>query len=162
LSATFSACGNYRYRLEREIDPAGRGMVAWVMLNPSTADANVDDQTIRRVRHFSAQGFDSVSRVVVVNLYALRSTRPSGLCEATDAQGPRNTWHVRRVLDAADHVVAGWGASVPVWRRENPSRVLGLLEGRPLWCLGQTAGGDPCHPLRIAGDRPMRRWRLPR
>ncbi|NRA57515.1 MAG: DUF1643 domain-containing protein [Phycisphaerales bacterium] len=158
MAATFSKCGRFRYRLERVLDPTCDRTVAWVMLNPSTADANTDDQTIRRVRHFSAANFEGVRDVVVVNLYAFRATAPRDLSLADDPQGPRNMWHVRRALESADEVVVGWGASLQAWRHENPSRVLGVLRSRTLWCLGETSSGDPCHPLRIASSRPMEHW----
>jgi hypothetical protein len=41
-SADISTCGRYRYRLTRQLDPHVRSLT-FVMLNPSTADAAVDD-----------------------------------------------------------------------------------------------------------------------
>ncbi|MEQ9096055.1 MAG: DUF1643 domain-containing protein [Phycisphaerales bacterium] len=158
MSAVFSRCGRFRYRLERILDPHASATVAWVMLNPSTADATTDDQTIRRVRAFSASACESVARVVVVNLYGYRATRPADLARAEDPEGPQNTMHVARAIESADRVIVGWGASVARWRRDRPSAVLGLLAGRELWCLGASRGGDPLHPLRIPGDRPFERW----
>ena len=49
-SAIISACGTYRYRLERE--GRGDGATAVIMVNPSTADATLDDPTIRKLRGF--------------------------------------------------------------------------------------------------------------
>ncbi|MEQ8317967.1 MAG: DUF1643 domain-containing protein [Phycisphaerales bacterium] len=88
MSAVFSRCGRYRYRLDRIVDPAASKTVAWVMLNPSTADANSDDQTLRRVRGFSASACKGVGRIVVVNLYAFRATNPADLVESGDCEGP--------------------------------------------------------------------------
>jgi hypothetical protein len=45
MSAVLSVDGLYRYRLSRAW---GRGpSLAFIMLNPSTADAGIDDPTIR-------------------------------------------------------------------------------------------------------------------
>ncbi|TMF61888.1 MAG: DUF1643 domain-containing protein, partial [Chloroflexi bacterium] len=67
--ATFSADRRYRYRLWRRWDGA-RPVVAFVMLNPSTADARRDDPTIRRCIGFAKSwGFGGVE---VVNLFAYR------------------------------------------------------------------------------------------
>ena len=51
-TAVISDDGLYRYRLERVWDDA-RPALPFVMLNPSTADALVDDPTIRRCVGFA-------------------------------------------------------------------------------------------------------------
>jgi hypothetical protein len=73
--ADLDAGGTYRYRLTKTWDRS-QPQVTWVMLNPSTATADTDDPTIRRVVGFSRRwGFGSA---VVVNLFALRATQPGG------------------------------------------------------------------------------------
>lgn len=54
-SASLSACGKYRYTLGRAWGLGVREQCAmsFVMLNPSTADAEHDDPTIRRCIHFA-------------------------------------------------------------------------------------------------------------
>jgi hypothetical protein len=47
LSAIFSECGLFRYRLERDLERSGP-VVAILGVNPSTADAEKNDQTIRK------------------------------------------------------------------------------------------------------------------
>ena len=44
--ALMSNCGQYRYELTRIWDPS-RSVLTWCLLNPSTADAKIDDHTIR-------------------------------------------------------------------------------------------------------------------
>ena len=79
MSAIISACGQYRYQLTREAHDqfATRGPALFIMLNPSTADAELDDPTIRRCRGF-AKAWDCAG-IVVANLYALRATDPAAL-----------------------------------------------------------------------------------
>jgi hypothetical protein len=85
-SAVISPCGRYRYRLDRRW--ADGPSIAWIMLNPSTADSNTDDPTIRRIRAFSqAWGFGALT---VVNLYAWRATDPRDLWQAPGPVGPEN------------------------------------------------------------------------
>lgn len=83
--ALLSPDGRYRYVLEREWDPEGSS-VCWVMLNPSTADADVDDPTVRRCLRFTRRWAASdpelgIGRMTVVNLFARRSTSPEALLD---------------------------------------------------------------------------------
>jgi len=60
VSTIISPCGKYRYLLERKWG-IGLPCVTWIMLNPSTADAEKDDPTIRRCIGFSkAWGYGSL------------------------------------------------------------------------------------------------------
>ena len=105
--ATFSADRRYRYRLWREWDRS-RAVVAFVMLNPSTADASRDDPTIRRCIGFArAWGFGGVE---VANLFALRATDPRHLRGVPDPVGPRNARSLKLALAHASLVVVAWGA----------------------------------------------------
>jgi hypothetical protein len=149
--ATLSDDGRYRYDLERWWGPVGRPArgVLWIMCNPSTADAERDDFTIRRCRvHSRRWGYDGL---VAVNLYAYRATHPSELVTPDDPVGRRNTPTVMRWLrdERIEVVVAAWGGT---WKqsghpsgRHNMLR-LARLAGRDLMCLGQTSHGDPLHP----------------
>ena len=68
-NAVFSGCGTYRYTLERRWS-AGP-LLLWVLLNPSTANAQVDDPTNRRGIGFSIKW--GYAGCVFVNLFAVRS-----------------------------------------------------------------------------------------
>ena len=73
-AAEISPCGLYRYWLEREWDTALPKLVVG-MLNPSTADAAVDDPTLLTLIHFGRLwGYGGLA---VVNLYGWRSPHPS-------------------------------------------------------------------------------------
>jgi len=77
------------------------------MLNPSTADASVDDATIRKVRAYcAAWGY---SQVLVVNLFAWRATDPRELKLAMDPIGPENDESLSRAAGDADLVLCAWG-----------------------------------------------------
>lgn len=160
--ALFSDCGTYRYRLCRRW---GTGSVAtFVMLNPSTADAIVDDRTIGRCISYARSW--GLSGLEVVNLYAFRSTDPKGLwAEGVDPVGPENDRHIEVVaLEAAWRgapIVAAWGGSA---RPDRVRQVLNIPNMDRLTVLSLIKSGEPGHPLYLKGDLTPQPWvhgRLP-
>ncbi len=145
--ADFDETGAWRYRLWRRWRPEGR-VVAFVGLNPSTADGRQDDPTIRRCIGFAKRW--QFSALEVVNLFAWRATRPTDLKLATDPIGPENDDVLARVVSRSDLVVACWGVN-GAWNGRDRA-VLAWLS-RPLHCLGRTRGGQPRHPLYLPGNR---------
>lgn len=96
----------YRYSLTRRfVDPDGylRGRVLFVMVNPSTADAEKPDRTITRCIKFARDwGF---ARLDVVNLFGMRTPYMRELRAAAkagaDIVGPENdAWIERRAQEA--------------------------------------------------------------
>jgi hypothetical protein len=148
--ATFAGEGAcYRHRLWRVWD-AALPRVAFVMLNPSTADDRVLDPTLRRCLGFAQRwGCGSFE---VGNVYGLRSTDPAGLWRVADPVGPLNDEHLARIAeDATFGVVAGWGSKA---ERTRADRVLALLARYAnVYRLGDLTGaGHPRHPLYLRGD----------
>lgn len=161
-AAVVSEDGRYRYSLSRQWD-AGANRLLWIMLNPSTADALVDDPTIRRCIGF-ARGF-GFGGIEVVNLFAYRATNPKALAalDRETAIGPENRSTIAAALDRAyrtnSSAVAAWGAS---WRTSGHSRLtVELLAdelGVPLFCLGTTKDNDPRHPLYVSSREQLWPW----
>src|SRR4051812_17109287 len=106
--ALLSDDGLYRYRLWRIWEELAPVMV-WVMLNPSTADADVDDPSIRKCVGFAKA--NGCGGIIVVNLFAWRATDPKELRAVADPVGPENDAHIRWAVKAPllATVVAGWG-----------------------------------------------------
>lgn len=143
----------YRYTLSRMWD-ATRPQVAFVMLNPSTADAHQDDPTIRRCVGFAKQwGF---GRLAVVNLFAYRATRPADLLIADDPVGEDNDAHLLNACRASETIVCAWGNHGA--HRGRDAAVCALLEDFPLMCLGLTQRGQPRHPLYVGYAQPLLRF----
>lgn len=157
-AAEISPCGVYRYNLIRVWDEEAP-RICFVLLNPSTADGKIDDNTLRRGIGFAkAWGYGSVE---FVNLYAFRATDPSVLrraAENMDVIGPENDNWIAEAARRAEKVVLAWGANkvLPV----RPGVVIALLKscGHKLWCLGKTQEGHPKHPLRLAKTTPLEPW----
>ncbi len=152
--ARISEDGRYRYELVRRWDSGP--LAAWIMLNPSTADASTDDHTIRKVTGFCRRwGFGGLH---VVNLFALRSRDPALLLVDDDPVGPENDATLDRVLLAAPLAVAAWGAHPAAPERAaRVAAVAGRL-GRRLSCLGTTLDGAPRHPRTLAYSTPLEVW----
>lgn len=159
--AQISPCGTYRYLLGRRWDEGC--VLPWIMLNPSTADADTDDPTVRRVVQFSHDA--GYRAAIVVNLFALRSPDPKALRSHPDPVGPGNDplltlmaqglEREATILDRLPAAVAAWGAKAPA---DRVSTVMAILAGINLWCLGTTKAGHPRHPLYVPADQPLVPW----
>ena len=160
--AVFSPCGRYRWWLERRWDPQ-RPALLFIGLNPSRADSERDDPTLRRLQGFArAWGYGGLE---VLNLFARISATPVALRRCADPVGAENDrWLDQRLraLPAEAAVWLGWGNG-GVWRARDQQvlaligRVLPPVGGTPLLALGLTAGGQPRHPLYAPGDaQPLR------
>lgn len=153
-SAVLSPCERFRYVLTRPLG-AGRNPLTVVGLNPSTADATTDDQTVRRLVGFARTwGMDGL---VLLNAYALRSTDPKVMLAADDRVGPENDEWLRKYMRAGGWVLAAWGAHCEP-EREERVRELARESHAMLWCLGTTVSGAPKHPLRLAKTTRPVRW----
>jgi hypothetical protein len=149
-TAVISSCGKYRYHLHRTIPGFGHRVATFIMLNPSTADHEVDDPTIRKCVGFCQRW--GCGELHVVNLFAVRATDPTDLRKASDPAGPENHEWVRRAVrlstdpHAGGPVVCAWGTHGAYMEQDRT--VLGWIEGfcQPI-ALGLTKDGHPRHPL---------------
>jgi len=147
-SAILSPCGLYRYSLSRVWDER-LPLVCWVMLNPSTADADRDDPTIRRCVGFARDW--GAGGIVVTNLFAFRATDPRELFRAKGPVGPDNDRHIAE-SSGGRRTLAAWGAHGGYLGRDlEVLRLLGAL-GCRVECLGLTKKGLPRHPLYVSGQ----------
>lgn len=146
MGADISADGLHRYWLSRRLS-MGERTVLFVGYNPSTADAQEDDPTIRREVGFSrAWGFDWFFKG---NVYAYRSTDPKALLtlDTLEAVGPRNQEALVWLAQRAELVVAAWGQNpLNTYAQQLADRILALPQTR---CLGTNKNGTPKHPLYL-------------
>ncbi len=120
------------------------------MLNPSTADESKNDPTVERCqRRARAMGFGGL---VVVNLFALRSTDPQALYVAEDPYGSENMRVIIETSKAADMVICGWGKHGSLHGHGN--FVLQRLRNNGVkpYALKLNKDGSPAHPLYIGYD----------
>jgi len=148
--ATFSPDRNYRYSLWRRWEHRAP-YALFIGLNPSTANEQEDDPTIRRCKRFAADwGYGAV---YMANLFALRATDPDDmLAHNAPVGGDNNTWLQNLARDAGI-IVCAWGAHGG--HRQRDEEVKCLLAEHNLMCLGITKTGKPRHPLYIKADKQL-------
>lgn len=158
-SAVVSACGKYRYRLEREVATEGPTF-AYFGINPSTADATIDDATVRKWIGFTK--VNGGRRFIVGNVFAYRSTDVKGLTLAGDPYGPENPMHLNQIIEDADILVPCWGDRKKLDRRLQSNfdwiKARFLVSGKPVMTFGFTSSGDPKHPLMLGYKTPLIDW----
>jgi hypothetical protein len=153
----------HRFRLDRDLNRPGR-VAAFGMVNPSKADGDIDDQTIRKLFGF-AERYD-IGRFIVWNKFAFRATNIKELKSAPDPVGPDNDRYIEEALREADVHIVAWGAltKLPRSLRGRWWEVVAIAGrvGCPLMCLGTANDGHPLHPAMIGYDRPLVPWERPR
>jgi hypothetical protein len=135
----------------------------FVMLNPSTADAHVDDPTIRRCIGFAQS--KCYGAIGVVNLFPYRATSPADLhawIKSTDdtyrnMQLMINLEYIKAWCSQLD-VVLAWGSHADKYPEQAASvkRVV-MSKAKHVFCLGQTKSGQYKHPLYLPSDT---EWKL--
>ena len=145
--AHLSSDGVHRYELSRTwFQPASKGTLYYIMLNPSTADANFDDPTIKKCVGFAERNLYNAIRVY--NLFSFRATDPRNLPMDSRATDEMNDTILANVPKDEDVVVA-WGGNAykNEFGRARVKRVLELID-RELFCVRQS-NGRPHHPLYV-------------
>ena len=148
-SAIFSEDRRYRYLLTRRVGTS-QSRVLFIMLNPSAADEERNDPTIRRCIGFASDwGFGLLE---VVNLFALISTDPKGLLDAEDPVGPDNDATIQDALQGADKVILAWGDDGLRHKRRSAEVMAMVSKTTRPYHLGLTQKGAPRHPSRRRRD----------
>ena len=153
MKALFSPCMRYRYTLWREwgeLFAVGK-YVNFICLNPSTADDDKDDNTIRKCIKFAKSwGYDGLC---VTNLFAWRSTDPKVLKHAVDPIGPENDIWIEDVAKIAELVVAAWSQHGSLHGR---SSIVRAMIRQPIHYLKMSA--EPHHPLYLPDSTRPTLW----
>lgn len=163
-SAVFSEDYLNRFTLVRRWGkgPVKKRLVS-ICLNPSFADATINDPTVYgMMKRARAGGFDEY---VMLNMFPFRSTDPAGLLTADLSGLADNDGTILRYCDYRMNpetftlVVLGWGtggAARKLVEKYHP-HVLGLLDAVRCspWCYAINQDGTPKHPLYVRHDAPL-------
>jgi hypothetical protein len=146
----FSKDRAYRYSLEITWNPELKPQM-FVGLNPSTADEEKDDATVRRCIDF-AQAWGA-GGLVMTNAFAFRATDPKVMMKHYEPIGRENTlaYLSSVAMRCLNRPIACWGTMAnfqPAIRRgDYLKRFMGKLD-----CLQVTKDGHPSHPLYLKSD----------
>jgi hypothetical protein len=154
--AVFSPDRKFRYTLRR-IWPAGiwptegGAFVAFIGLNPSTADEVKNDPTVTRCMKYAQKwGYGGM---YMLNIFAYRSTDPRELYLQEDPIGGYNDSFILQAAQRSGLIVACWGNHGNLLSRG--WNVIKLLQGAGLRVMrlgSLTIPGQPRHPLYLKGD----------
>jgi hypothetical protein len=157
--ALFSKCFKYRFLLWRRWSNGAKFLV-FLMLNPSTADEIKNDPTVARCEKRARDwGYDGL---YVLNIFAFRSTDPSGLLEVDDPVGNGNNKMILHIVtmvrEAGGKVICAWGKHGKILNRGK--RVVKALrkEKVKLHYLKLNNDGFPSHPLYLSFELKPREW----
>jgi hypothetical protein len=140
--ATFSDCGKYRYKLWRIWDES-KPLAMCIGLNPSTANAKTNDNTINiLIRVMQQLGYGGF---YMMNLFAWISSHPQDLLTVIDPIG-ENDYYLDQVRKECNDVIACWGAF-----QQALARTEIVLERFPeTKCFGVNNNGTPFHPRALS------------
>jgi hypothetical protein len=144
--AVFSDDGIYRYVLWRIWDES-KPMINFIGLNPSTADAENDDPTMRRCQKFARSW--NYGGFYMTNLFGFKATRPSELKKASDPVGIDNNKWLIEIESRVDKVVFAWGINGVFLNRDK--EVTGLIT--QAYYIELTKDGYPKHPLYLKSNQ---------
>lgn len=147
----------HRFRLWRAWGPGQR--LAWLMMNPSTADEDVLDPTLRRCVGFAkAWGYDGIE---IFNVATLRTPSPATLVAAHKSgldvfmREQRNA-AILATAPSIGRVIVAWGACALTC--EEAASGGALFTTSQVMCLGKTLAGHPRHPLYLRADTLPEAW----
>lgn len=162
MTAIFSECRTWRYRLERDCAETGRIGFA-CLINPSEANEIDNDQTVGKLIGFGQR--NGIRRWLLGNLFAGVSKEIKNLPKLRDPIGPENDAHLLAMMREADIHVVGWGTlnKLPEALRQRWKDIVRMADelGVVLHCIGTNADKHPKHPLMTGYAVPITPWEAP-
>jgi hypothetical protein len=135
----------YRYVLYREWNPELYNLVI-IGLNPSAADEEYDDRTVRRCINFAKR--EKCGSLTMLNAFAFRATNPDDLWMYLNTIGDKNDHFIWSECQKTSKIVIAWGTH----GKSRQARILRILHRKTLYCFGTNKDGTPKHPLYLSND----------
>lgn len=157
-NAVISPDSKYRYALSRVWDIKLKVCV-FIGLNPSIADADIDDPTIRRCVNF-ARGWGCGS-LIMLNLFAYRATDLNEMLAAPNPSGESSTLAIKEFVNPHDLIICAWGNHGTHLGRNKYIKWLLTEQGcHDLWALEVNKSGQPKHPLYVKSDITLKMYEI--
>ncbi len=107
MDAKLSSCYTYRYYLTRQWDET-LPFVNFIGLNPSTADASINDPTIYKCIRYAKKW--AYGGIIMTNLFAYRTKNPSVMLSYEgDKVGQENNKYLLKGKNESALSIAAWG-----------------------------------------------------
>lgn len=153
VMADFSSCGEFRYQLEFQYSEIAKGdTICVILMNPSAANLDFADNTVRRVQDCIRLYFKKAKKVIVVNLFARRGMNPKDINDLYQKEGRnsvighKNDEYIKNAIDLSKHVICAWGGPCgidQVLHDERVDKVQKILSGT----MGR------CNVFRVYGGK---------
>ena len=158
--ATFSEDRRHRYTLWRRFKPDAKleNMIAFICLNPSTADETKNDPTVTRcINRAKEYGFDGF---VMLNAFSYRATNPKDMKDQGYAAigDPENTKAILWTAERVGRVVCAWGNHCSFMNRSFNLHTWLQTTKKSIYRLPLNKTGEPKHPLYVGYDHKPERW----
>lgn len=173
-TAVISEDGRYRSILTRIIDPGNDRPLVVCGLNPSTATATDDDQTINKeIKFTKAWGCGMLFKV---NAYDFRAREPDDMFLAKKMGAVISTKreHLSKLFMPTTNdeaivmalsivqrlngiLLVAWGNNIEPERQQT----LGTFFGPFALCIATNKNGTPKHPLYLPDNSTYKPWRCP-
>lgn len=154
-SPIFSSDQKYRYSLEIEFgNSSGNDLAVIILKNPSSATGERADTTIRRIEDYFLKNLPEVRSLIVVNLFAIRSTYTDYLemnRDLMDLVGPENDNYISKYCSRANKVICAWGGNSGInngYYEARIKQVLTLVQANTLYqVVGKRKTAQPLHGM---------------
>ena len=146
--AKFSIDKKHRYELSRHWD-LSKSDILFIMLNPSIANEDIDDPTIKRLisftREFKYDGFFVANLYTYITPYSKTLDTSIGLTKL-------NLKTIKNLVNKVDEVIYAWGNSI-----KEPQELKNLVKNPK--CFGKNLNGTPKHPLYLSSNSKLIKFR---
>jgi len=146
--AKFCEAKKNRYFLKRKWNNS-KGLLLYIMLNPSLADEKKDDPTIRRLINFTKR-FD-YGGFLVGNIFTIITPNPKEL-DKSKGMSDKNFEEIIKLVNKVDQIVYAWGSSI-----EEPQLLKKIVLSPK--CFGKNLNGTPKHPLYLPSQTKLINFR---